>query len=246
MPAHPVVTAAPVLGVLGGMGPLASAAFLQTVYEVAVEQVAPAAEQQLPRCLLDSDPAMPDRTEAILSGHTEELTRLVSDRIEALVRLGATRVVMTCVTAHHLIDRLDPGLRARLISVVDAVFAELDVAGEGRFLMLATTGTRKARTFERSAHWPAVAHRVVVPPPDAQDEIHYLLYRLKREPVSAELVERFERLADRFDCQGVIAGCTEMHLVTRWRRAHGGGPVVLDPLLGIATGLRKLTDEETD
>ena len=239
--------AAPVIGVLGGMGPLASAAFLQTIYEVAVEQVAPAAEQQLPRCLLDSDPAMPDRTEAILSGRTEELTRLVSERIEALVRLGATRVVMTCVTAHHLVDRLDPALRARLLSVVDAVFAELDVAGEGRFLMLATTGTRRVRTFERSPHWPAVAHRVVLPPPDAQEEIHYLLYRLKREPVGAELVRRFERLADRFDCQGVIAGCTEMHLVTRWRRAHAQGPVVLDPLLGIATGLRKLTDdEETD
>lgn len=239
--------AAPVLGVLGGMGPLASAAFLQTVYEVAVEHDAPAAEQQLPRCLLDSDPAMPDRTEAILSGRTEELTRLVSERIEALVRLGATRVVMTCVTAHHLVDRLDPALRARLLSVVDAVFAELDVAAEGRFLMLATTGTRKVRTFERSPHWPAVAHRIVLPPPDAQQEIHYLLYRLKREPVGAELVRRFERLADRFDCQGVIAGCTEMHLVTRWRRAHAQGPVVLDPLLGIATGLRKLTDdEETD
>ncbi|GAA3245876.1 aspartate racemase [Dactylosporangium siamense] len=236
-----------VIGILGGMGPLASAAFLQTVYEVAVEQVAPAAEQQLPRCLLDSDPAMPDRTEAIVSGRTEELTQLVSGRIEALVRLGATRVVMTCITAHHLVERLDPDLRARLISVVDAVFTELDVAGEGRFLMLATTGTRRVRTFERSPLWPAVAHRVVLPPPDAQDEIHYLLYRLKREPVSAELAQRFQRLADRFDCRGVIAGCTEMHLVTRWGRVHGGGPLVLDPLLGIATGLRKLTDdEETD
>jgi aspartate racemase len=242
-----VVTKAPaVLGILGGMGPLASAAFLQTIYEVAVEQVAPTAEQQLPRCLLDSDPAIPDRTEAILSGRTEELTRVVSERVEALVRLGATRVVMTCVTAHHVVDRLDHELRARLISVVDALFAELDVAGEGRFLMLATTGTRKVRTFERSPHWPAVAHRVVLPPPDAQEEIHYLLYRLKREPVTAALAHRFQRLADRFDCHGVIAGCTEMHLVTRWGRVHGAGPVVLDPLLGIATGLRKLTDEETD
>lgn len=240
-------TAPAVFGILGGMGPLASAAFLQTIYEVAVEQDAPAAEQQLPRCLLDSDPAMPDRTEAILSGRTDELTRLISERIEALVRLGATRVVMTCITAHHLIDRLEPDLRARLISVVDALFAELDVAAEGRFLMLATTGTRKVRTFERSPHWPAVEHRVVLPPPDAQEEIHYLLYRLKREPVSAALAQRFERLADRFDCQGVIAGCTEMHLVTRWRRVHGGGPVVLDPLLGIATGLWKLPDDkETD
>ncbi|GAA2638004.1 amino acid racemase [Dactylosporangium fulvum] len=227
---------------LGGMGPLASAAFLQTLYEMAIERTAPAAEQSLPRCLMDSDPGIPDRTEAILSGDTDELAELIAARISALIGLGATRVVLTCVTAHHLLDRLDAGLRARLVSVVDAVFAELEVSAPGRFLMLATTGTRQARTFERSTRWPAVAHRVVMPPPDTQEEIHYLLYRLKREPVSAALVQRFHRLAHRFDCQGVIAGCTEMHLVTRWRRVHGGGPVVLDPLLGIAAGLSKLPD----
>ncbi|MFB9441888.1 aspartate/glutamate racemase family protein [Dactylosporangium vinaceum] len=244
MPAHPLVSggAPATVGVLGGMGPLASAAFVQTMYEMAIERTGPATEQALPRCLLDSDPSIPDRTEAILTGGAEELSRLIAERVDALIRLGADRVVLACVTAHHLLGEVEPGQRARLVSLIDAVFDELAVAAPGRFLLLATTGTRQARTFERSPRWPAVAHRVVLPPPDVQDEIHYLLYRLKREPVTPAIVARVEGLARQFDCEGVIGGCTELHLITRWRRVNRRGPVILDPLLGVAATLTKLSD----
>ena len=51
-----------VLGVLGGMGGLASAEFVKTVYEISGEGVEQ--EQAGPVVLMYSDPAFPDRTAA--------------------------------------------------------------------------------------------------------------------------------------------------------------------------------------
>lgn len=230
------------LGVLGGMGPFASAGFLQTVYEVAAEQVGRVAEQGLPRCLLDSDPAFPDRTDEIRAGREAEFTERLRLRLAGLLDLGATRVVVPCVTAHHFIGLLHPAQRERLISLVDLVVDDLAASGEGeRFLLVATHGTRDARIFEQAARWPEVARRVVLPGPATQDALHRLLYRLKWEPVTAELAEPFLRLAGEHGCQGLIAGCTEIHLLTRWLRARGdGGPRIIDPLLTVATHLKTL------
>ncbi|MGC7096251.1 aspartate/glutamate racemase family protein [Amycolatopsis lurida] len=232
------------LGILGGMGPYASAEFLRTIYETADERHGPSAEQELPRCLLDSDPAFPDRTEAILAGRDREFTARLRHRLQSLADQGATRIVLTCVTAHHFARWLGPDLRDRLISLVEVVLDDLEVAGDGPFLMLATSGTRAARVFESNPRWAAVAHRVLLPPDGTQEEIHRLLYRLKREPAGAELAGRAEDLAARFGCRGVIAGCTEVHLLTRWWQARGTGPLVLDPLRSIANDLPKLLDPE--
>ena len=54
------------LGILGGMGPLASAKFLSTVYRLNLVEP----EQEAPNCILLSDPSFPNRTKAILAGNT--------------------------------------------------------------------------------------------------------------------------------------------------------------------------------
>ncbi|HEY0783486.1 MAG TPA: aspartate/glutamate racemase family protein, partial [Thermoanaerobaculia bacterium] len=61
---------APKLGILGGMGPLASAEFVHTLYRLHLN----GPEQGAPACVLLSDPSFPDRTEAILRGESEDLT----------------------------------------------------------------------------------------------------------------------------------------------------------------------------
>ena len=59
----------PVLGVLGGMGGLASAEFVKTIYELSGAESH--LEQDEPALVMYSDPAFPDRTEAFLRGETQ-------------------------------------------------------------------------------------------------------------------------------------------------------------------------------
>ena len=57
-----------VLGIVGGLGPMASAEFLKTVYEYGIGEN----EQDAPIVLMYSDPTFPDRTESFLAGESIE------------------------------------------------------------------------------------------------------------------------------------------------------------------------------
>ncbi|MGW1893054.1 aspartate/glutamate racemase family protein [Streptomyces sp. NPDC002004] len=219
-----------VLGVLGGMGPLASAEFLRTVYGGRW----PGPEQSRPRVLLDSDPAFPDRTEAIMRGEVREMTGRLADRIGQLVERGADQVVVVCFTAHHFLRYLDPALRERVMSLLETTTEEL-ARTRGRFLMLATEGSRRTRIFESQPGWEGVARRVVWPDEADQARVHRLIYRMKTEgPLPREALGEVERLRERYDCAGVVLGCTEFHLVSAELTARYGADRTVDALRTLA------------
>lgn len=231
------------LGILGGMGPFASAAFLSSVYEAAARRARTSAEQALPRCLLDSDPTFPDRTRVICAGGDEEFAQRLQRRVRGLLDLGATRVVISCVTAHHFVPLLPAAERSALISLVDLLVEELAAEPDGDpLLLVATSGTRRARVLQNAPGWAKVAHRVVLPGPPTQRALHELLYEIKREPVTAATAERVDRMAEEAGCAGIVGACTELHLLTRWLQGHdaGDGLHVVDPLQVLADDLTTL------
>src|SRR5436309_5448155 len=101
------------LGILGGMGPLASAEFLSTLYQLNITDP----EQDSPSCILLSDPTIPDRTQAILNGGIEELAARLSRALQDLASLGADRIVIACVTAHHVLPHVPEPLRLKVVSL---------------------------------------------------------------------------------------------------------------------------------
>lgn len=109
------------LGVLGGMGPLASAQFmirLTLLTEAARDQDHVAA-------ILWSDPTIPDRAPALL-GHPGAADPLPAIRraVQGLRRAGCGAVVMPCNTVHGWSDEIaSEGLP--VLHIVDAVAEEL-------------------------------------------------------------------------------------------------------------------------
>jgi aspartate racemase len=222
----------PILGILGGMGPLASAQFVQLIYELNLTDH----EQQMPRVLLDSDPGFPDRTEAIHTGRLNEMVNLLTTRLARLTEYGATRTVVACTTAHYFLAFVEPALRNRTISLIDTALTSL-LTRPGKFLLLATSGTCQAEIFQHAPTWPSVADRVVVPDRHDQNLIHELIYQIKRGQASDQVIPTIEPLRARYNCSGLILGCTEFHLHSRQLAAHYGSPNIIDPLWSIATNL---------
>lgn len=200
----------PILGVLGGLGPLASAEFLRALYR----HHALASEQEMPRCILISDPTFPDRTQAILEGRTDELVPPLSAALSSLVGQGADTLLIACVTVHTVLDRLAPELRRRVVSLIDLVLAEQAARPEPR-LLLTTSGTRAARIFERNPRWPGVAPSVLYLDESDQEEIHRRIYRLKRGEEPEACLDWLREIASRYPVRGFIFGCTELHLLQR-------------------------------
>ncbi|MGW0808332.1 aspartate/glutamate racemase family protein [Nonomuraea sp. NPDC002799] len=228
-----------VLGVLGGMGPLASAEFLKTLYETNMR----IPEQEMPRVLLDSDPTFPDRTTAVGGPAALDLGRRLGQSLGDLLSRGASALVVACFTAHHFLPLVEPAVRARVVSLVDLTLDGLR-RGEGRHLLLCTRGTRAARVFEDAPGWDGVAGRVALPAEGDQELVHRLIYRLKAHgggPSGGHsVVAEIDRLRQRYDCSGVVLACTEFHLVARPLVARYGDAGVVDALRAVALTLPAL------
>jgi aspartate racemase len=222
----------PLLGIVGGMGPLASAELLATIYR----HDPPAREQDAPRCLLLSDPTFPDRTEALLRGETAELTRRLAAAIASLLDQGAARVVIACFTIHRVLPELPAALRAKVVSLVDLVVEEVaagSAEGRGPHLLLATAGSYRAGVFTSHPRWPEVAPSVRLLGEADREALHERLYRLKRGEPAEQSVAFVQELRERYGTPGAIFGCTELHLLQR-HLGEGDREGVVDPLMTLA------------
>jgi aspartate racemase len=218
-----------VLGILGGLGPLASAEFLRTIYEHCTGEH----EQEWPQVLMFSDPSFPDRTETFLRGEDDLLLGRLIESLGRLRELGAAKTVICCVTLHHLLPRLAPDLREHVLSLLDVIFSDLGRRG-GTHLLLCTNGTRRMRIFERHPRWETVRRQLILPDTDDQNRVHHeLIYATKRNAHLRPMWSLVEELLVKYGVSSFVAGCTELHLLTKQFMAAGAaahGLDCLDPL----------------
>jgi aspartate racemase len=229
----------PVLGIIGGVGPLASSEFLKTIYEHTLSQP----EQGAPFVMMYSDPRFPDRTEALLSGNTELLFRELLRALERLDGMGVSKIVICCVTMHYLLPRLPARLRARLLSLLDIIFAEVLREGK-KHLLLCSSGTRQLRVFESHEQWKEAGELFVLPAEQDQKTIHEVIYQIKRNSEISLLAPTIEALLAKYRVNRFISGCTEFHLLAKhFARACGSRKCYgsVDPLMIIA---KKLAEDK--
>ncbi len=226
------------LGVVGGLGPWASAEFLKTIYEDCLD----GREQESPRVIMYSDPTFPDRTDAFLAGNSAPLLRQLVSTIERLLEAGADRVVLCCMTIHYLLPQLPLHLRERVVSLLDVVFANL-MRSQKKHLLICSTGTRKLELFEQHIDWPRVKAHVVLPGEEDQHRIHqHLIYPIKKNPRLNTLFPLLESLLNKYEVDSFIAGCSEVHLLAKQFVVGAGKQKnygCLDPLAIIARGLTR-------
>lgn len=226
------------LGILGGMGPLASAEFLSTVYRLNLVEP----EQEAPNCVLFSDPSFPDRTKAILAGTTGVLTSRLEAALQELLRQGADRIVIACVTIHQVLPQVSEPLRRPVISLIDLI-AQGVLASPRSRLLLSTIGTRTARILESHERWDEISRWVVLPDEEDQRALHEWIYGLKAGRPADDCLAWMEGLPERYGVAGFLFGCTELHLLQRGIAAgSAAGWDVIDPLWIAARNLRGLLD----
>jgi len=222
-----------ILGVVGGLGPLASAEFLKTIYEYSLHE----REQDSPIVIMYSDPTFPDRTEQFLQGSYGVLLELLAESLQRLSQLRVSRIVICCMTIHHLLPRLPAELRAPVISLLDVIYARV-LQTRQRHLLVCTNGTRQLELFERHEQWESVRDYIVLPVEKDQQMIHHdILYQVKKNGDMGELTARLKGLVEKYEVSSFIAGCTETHLLAKqFARSNGHGKryVCVDPLTIIA------------
>jgi aspartate racemase len=226
------------LGVVGGMGPMASAEFLKTIYEHSLGKC----EQESPIVFLYSDPSFPDRTEALLEGSYDHLLEQLVQSLNRLRELAVTKVVICCITIHYLLPRLAPDIRSQIVSLLDVIFENV-AQSRKKHLLLCTNGTRKLKLFQSHNLWGPLKNLLVLPDEDDQDKVHHgLIYPIKRNCDIDGLTPFLESLLLKYEVDSFISGCTEMHILAKRflsSSKNAKGYCCVDPLTIIAKELAK-------
>ncbi|MFF4016211.1 aspartate/glutamate racemase family protein [Streptomyces sp. NPDC001843] len=203
------------LGVLGGMGPAATAEFLRLL----AADVPAARDQEHPRIVMLSDPGIPDRTAAILGDDTEAALRIRED-LFTLAGWGADLLAIPCNTAHALLDDIASELPAPVVDIVDATLDEAArVSPEGGWLT-ATTGTVASGLYQKRA--AVRGYPLHVPDEAEQELVHEAAVQVKAgrsDAASGMFRDAVESLWRRRSLP-VLAACTELPLAHR----HAGLP----------------------
>ncbi|MCX0246782.1 aspartate/glutamate racemase family protein [Streptomyces drozdowiczii] len=204
----------PVLGILGGMGPLATAHFYRRV----VERTPAGSDQAHLPVVMWADPAVPDRTAALLGEGPSPVPALV-EGARWLQRAGVRCIAIPCNTAHAYVEQLS---KATGIEVLDMIRAALESAarrtpGLERVGVLATRGTRLTGLYERAG--ARLGLDVVQVSASVQQEYVDAAIRAVKGGADPAEPERWiataaESLKDR-GAQAAIAACTEIPLVGR-------------------------------
>src|SRR5215210_2830189 len=122
------------LGVLGGMGPMATADFFRKLIE---ETPAERDEDHVP-VVVYSVPQIPDRVGAITHGTESPLPQMIAG-IMALRKLEVGCVAIACNTAHHWYEELQRASGIPILHIADAACDELRKRGSApRVGLLAT------------------------------------------------------------------------------------------------------------
>lgn len=203
----------PILGILGGVGPMATAYFMQCV----IKKTPAERDQDNIPMIVFNDPQIPDRTAYILD-HDEPNPLPELEKVVAwLEHAGADYIAIPCNTAHYFYDPIVEAANVPVLNIMRETAARiLSTAGaESSVGLLATSGTIESGVFQD--YLSEARLNVVVPTRQEQDEVVMpLIYdRIKKNlPYdAAAFLEVARRLHEEEGCETVIVGCTELSVV---------------------------------
>lgn len=198
-----------VLGVLGGMGPLASAQFM-----LRLTLLTPAERDQehIP-AVLWSDPRVPDRT-AAKQGGADPLPWLLHG-ISGLRQAGCGAIAIPCNTAHGWYEPMQAAAGCPILHIVDAAAEDLRRAGigPGTIGVMGTAGTLAMRLYQDRLGrlgWDCL----VPTETEMQRQVSPSIAAVKANRVAEAyppLAEVVRSLAAR-GARAVVLGCTEIPL----------------------------------
>lgn len=198
-----------IVGVMGGLGPAATADFFAKVLAATPAET----DQDHIHLLIDCDPTLPNRNDAI-AGRGPSPGPGLCAMAQRLERAGATYVVMVCNTAHYWQPDIQAALDIPFLSLIDMTADRVKESGATAASVLAAEGCLNAHLYDTALIARGI--RPILPTEHEQATFMSLLYRIKRGDTTADMTRGMRDLALAQQARGAevcIAACTEVPLV---------------------------------
>lgn len=197
------------VGVLGGLGPKATAYFMDLV----IDNTKASCDQDHIDMIVYNHASIPDRTSYILGNSKDNPIPYLIKDAKMLESLGCNYLVMPCNTSHFMYDEIKESINIPLINMPYEVSKLINENNEIKKVgILATKGTLKAKIYERY-----LEKEVFYPSDETNNKVMDLIYEKVKKGVKVNKKEFYSVLEEYFDndCDALIMGCTELSVIVR-------------------------------
>lgn len=218
-----------VIGIIGGMGPLATADLFQKI----VQHTRADRDQDHLRVVIDNNTNIPDRTAAILRGGDDPVPELTASA-KGLEAMGADLLIMPCNTAHYFHAQVQGSVQIPVLHMIALTCRALQRRGVKQAGLLATDGTLATGIYQRQFADSGI--QLLQPEGADQQAVMGIIYQGvkagKMDYDTAGFRAAMAALLDR-GAETLILGCTELPLAVSLY--HLDCPAT-DPTLELALG----------
>lgn len=216
------------LGILGGMGPLATADLYK---KITVNTNAKTDQEQI-HILIDSNTAIPDRTKCILTGSESPLPEMTNS-IKRLEAAGSDFLIMPCNTAHYFYNDLLQIANVPILNMLNLTVNAIKTQfGTTKTVgLLATDGTLQSGIYDQYFEKTEIN---LVKPTKHQNKVMDFIYEgIKKNNLTIGTEGLFQAIHE-MEALGAsifILGCTELSAATDY---YSFDDRFVDPLLVLA------------
>lgn len=201
------------VGVIGGVGPMATVYYMQRV----IEMTKAGCDQEHINMLVFNDCDIPDRTAFITEKSPDNPLPVMVEDAKRLEAAGCEFVVIPCNTAHYFYDELEQAVEIPVVNIVEETirYAKARVQDLSCVGIMATTGTIVTGTYQKYAQRAGLSF--AVPDEDEQDLLMQIIYDGVKAGKPVPRAD-FDRVANHLRAKGaqcLILGCTELSVLKR-------------------------------
>ena len=195
------------LGVIGGMGPLATVSFYE---RVVLNTLAKCDNEHIDMVVL-SHASMPDRTKCIIENKGGEFLEVIKKDFKILEDIGVEAVAIPCNTSHYFFDEFKKFTGLRIINMIEETILEVKKRGIEKIAVFGTLGTLNSKVYEKYANQHGLLVKEVSP--EDKQAVMDIIYDIKETNClnGRKFVDILSRYCDD-ETVGIIA-CTELSLL---------------------------------
>ncbi|WP_426348747.1 aspartate/glutamate racemase family protein [Alloiococcus sp. CFN-8] len=211
------------LGVIGGIGPLATAYFM----ELLVNITEASGDQEHIDAIIYSRPSIPDRTSYILKKSKESPVNMMVDIGKKLQEQGASFIAIPCITAHSFYKEIAEEIEVPVINALEEIAVYLKAQKINRAGVFATDGTLYSKCLQRTLESHNI--EVILPSEKSQSYLMEIIYNNIKsgKKVDKDKFDYIKDDMDRKEAEVIILGCSELSLLKKNKII---GPGFIDPM----------------
>jgi len=229
----------PKIGILGGMGALASAYFYFALIEE-LQRVGISRDADFPEIILFNLPVEEMDSTGLENGNARKLILQLKLGLKKLEREGSEIIAIPCNTVHFCYEELQAAVRPRLVNIIKETLEEISRMKVSRVGVLSSQTTSRLGLYEKPLSQMGI--EVVSLPSKDQLMVTELIESVLSGRISHKEQEELEKIAGRLVAKGaqtVILGCTELPLIKP--RTEAVGAPLLDTSRLLAKGVVRQT-----